>query len=374
MFKESILIRRPVLEVFDYILDAEKSWQWAPYFLSVRPSEGYLDRESATSDADASSSDSTRRRSRGFNVRIGLSDLVFYETELFISDWRRGRYIIWRNIDPPQVARYNFEPVSAGTYITAEHNPWTWPGMDFARQLVVQYIQEYLSQGLNNLKNMLEERPPASRYVAFLSYRRKAADYVVGRLIERLTNEFGLNAVFRDISSITAGGDWRRAIDDAIENSSVMIALIGPDWLAAFENPGPEGDWVRHELASALHPKDPKKKKAVIPVTLEGVDPGKLFKPNSLPEDLDKLQDRQWQPLRTDPDYAGDVQRVVDAIWKEVELEDPQSEGSVIQPRETDAESLNDLYRIAVESMMSVSRELMTSWAEMASYWSRLRW
>jgi hypothetical protein len=39
MTKQSILIRRPILEVFDYLMDVDRYWQWAPYCVSTRKRE-----------------------------------------------------------------------------------------------------------------------------------------------------------------------------------------------------------------------------------------------------------------------------------------------------------------------------------------------
>jgi hypothetical protein len=60
-----------------------------------------------------------------------------------------------------------------------------------------------------------------------------------------------------DIAAIEPGRDFRKAIDQSVANCSVLLALIGRDWL---DSRDPEGnrrldnanDFVRIELASAL--------------------------------------------------------------------------------------------------------------------------
>lgn len=69
-------------------------------------------------------------------------------------------------------------------------------------------------------------------------------------LIERdLSTRFGDKRVFRDSKSIPAGDDFNTALLDAVRNSQVMLACIGPRWLTSeLDN---ENDWIRRELLEA---------------------------------------------------------------------------------------------------------------------------
>ena len=64
--------------------------------------------------------------------------------------------------------------------------------------------------------------------------------------------------MFMDIKGgIPRGADFERVLTDALAGCEVLLALIGPQWLACTRTDGirrldvPE-DWVRNEIASAL--------------------------------------------------------------------------------------------------------------------------
>src|SRR5262249_50371809 len=65
----------------------------------------------------------------------------------------------------------------------------------------------------------------------FISYRRQEADYVAGRLFDHLANRFGEQRVFMDVDSIEPGLDFGEAIEQAVSSCSVLLALIGQQWL-----------------------------------------------------------------------------------------------------------------------------------------------
>lgn len=104
----------------------------------------------------------------------------------------------------------------------------------------------------------------------FLSYRRQDSSSATGRLADRLEAVFGAAAVFRDHDSIGAGDDFAAAIRRAIEASTVLLVVIGPQWLAATLGDGrrrlddPQ-DWVRLEIEAALDAGI-----GVVPVLVEG--------------------------------------------------------------------------------------------------------
>src|SRR3954453_16978512 len=93
-----------------------------------------------------------------------------------------------------------------------------------------------------------------------LSYRRQDSSPVAGRLYDRLQVEFGKGHVFMDFDSIPYGVDFRDHIRQMIEQSELVVAMIGADWL------GKKGrhrrideatDFVRLEIAYALERKVP---------------------------------------------------------------------------------------------------------------------
>src|SRR5215204_5337453 len=101
----------------------------------------------------------------------------------------------------------------------------------------------------------------------FISYRRDDGGHA-GRLQARLAREFGEDAVFFDLNTIEPGERFADKIREAAASSHVLLAVIGPRWLAP-EADGkrrlddPE-DYVRAEIASAL-----KQGVRVIPVLVQ---------------------------------------------------------------------------------------------------------
>ena len=67
----------------------------------------------------------------------------------------------------------------------------------------------------------------------FISYRRQDASHLAGRLYDRLADTFGEAQIFMDVDTIDLGRDFAEVIAGAIGSCQVLLALIGPRWLAA---------------------------------------------------------------------------------------------------------------------------------------------
>jgi hypothetical protein len=120
----------------------------------------------------------------------------------------------------------------------------------------------------------------------FVSYRREDAEGEAGRLFDDLVNHFGEDSVFLDVTAIEVGRDFRRAIDESVATCSVLLAIIGKDWIDARNEAGQRrlddpSDFVRLETASAL-----KRDIPVIPVLVHGA---KMPRPDQLPDELKEL-------------------------------------------------------------------------------------
>ena len=144
----------------------------------------------------------------------------------------------------------------------------------------------------------------------FLSYRRSDSTDITGRLDDRLAAQFGRENVFKDVDSIEAGADFIATIEEAIPGCHTLLAVIGGDWVAVDDELGAprirqEGDPVRIELELALRHDVP-----VIPLLLAGAG---MPSTEDLPDSLRELPFRNALPLRPDPHFHGDVDRVVRA-------------------------------------------------------------
>jgi len=120
----------------------------------------------------------------------------------------------------------------------------------------------------------------------FISYRREdSIDFAV-HLQATLARRFGKDAVFRDESSLRAGQDFPRELENAIKRSTTVLALIGPDWFGpatatARDRLSEPHDFVRRELEIAIS-----NGKTVIPVLIQ---PAKMPKKSALPKSLRSL-------------------------------------------------------------------------------------
>lgn len=145
---------------------------------------------------------------------------------------------------------------------------------------------------------------------AFISYRREDSQDVSGRLYDHLVARWGPERVFKDVDSIPLGMDFREHLTDAVGRCEVMLVVIGPRWMEAtregrrrLEDPL---DFVRIEVEAALHRGVP-----VVPVLVGGAA---VPAPEDLPESLRPLAYRQASLLRPDPDFRGDVARIIHGV------------------------------------------------------------
>lgn len=144
----------------------------------------------------------------------------------------------------------------------------------------------------------------------FISYRREDAEGQAGRLFGDLANHFGDDTVFMDVTAIEPGRDFRRVIDEQVASCSVLLAVIGKNWIDAKDEAGLRRledpmDFVRLETASAL-----KRDIPVVPVLIQGA---RIPRAEQLPGDLAELAYRNGVEL-THARWDSDVQVLIKAL------------------------------------------------------------
>ncbi|MEO7841852.1 MAG: toll/interleukin-1 receptor domain-containing protein, partial [Anaerolineales bacterium] len=145
----------------------------------------------------------------------------------------------------------------------------------------------------------------------FVSYRRADSADVTGRIYDRLTGHFGKAAIFKDVDSIPPGVDFKEHLEKAVARCRVFLVVIGDRWLEVtdakrknrLQDPS---DFVRIEIEAALN-----KNILIIPLLVGGA---LMPAEKKLPASLQKLVYRNGLPIRSDPDFHGDMDRLIEAI------------------------------------------------------------
>ncbi|MGH1486028.1 MAG: toll/interleukin-1 receptor domain-containing protein [Cellvibrionaceae bacterium] len=146
----------------------------------------------------------------------------------------------------------------------------------------------------------------------FISYRRADASAVAYRLSDELQRIFGEQSLFLDVESIAPGLPFADAIQQSLNQCSVVLIIIGPEWIdAAHEEGGrrldDENDWVRKEVNLALN-----SNVRVIPVLVQDAP---MPTKEKLPDDIKGLADlHAFTISNSQTHWSFDVQRLVEKI------------------------------------------------------------
>lgn len=146
----------------------------------------------------------------------------------------------------------------------------------------------------------------------FISYRREDSAGYAGRLFDILSSHFGRQNTFMDLDTIQGGDDFTSVIDQKIDVSDVLIAVIGSHWLTVKGQDGNRRlddpkDFVRIEISRALE-----RGIRVIPVLVGGAA---VPAPEDLPEALRPLCERQALEIR-DAHFHPDAQVLIELLQK----------------------------------------------------------
>src|SRR5437588_6336371 len=142
-----------------------------------------------------------------------------------------------------------------------------------------------------------------------ISYRRDDSAAMTGRIFDRLAAHYGRESIFRDIDNIPPGVDFRKHIDGILDESDVVLAIVGPRWI------GPRGgqsrltnaaDPVRVEIETALRKNCP-----LIPVL---VLRGSMPRVEQLPESLQDFAYHNAVSVDTGQDFDVHMARLMRAM------------------------------------------------------------
>jgi len=149
----------------------------------------------------------------------------------------------------------------------------------------------------------------------FISYRRSDTRHLAGRIDERLRSELSDDQIFFDIDSIPLGLDFRDQIVTALNETAVILALIGerwinPDWRKSgsrwFGLVKSRQDFIQVEMELGLDMGIP-----IIPVLVDGV-----FMPEDrfLPATMREFVALQAAQVRSGREFLSDMSTIVRQI------------------------------------------------------------
>lgn len=88
-----------------------------------------------------------------------------------------------------------------------------------------------------------------------ISYRPEDSGAITGRVFDRLVAHYGRASIFRDIDNIPPGANFHSHVDEVINQSDIVLALVGPRWMGSRGGQNrlsDEADPVRVEIEAAL--------------------------------------------------------------------------------------------------------------------------
>ena len=146
----------------------------------------------------------------------------------------------------------------------------------------------------------------------FISYRRSDAQSASRQLAEALKQRFGADDVFFDTRDIVAGDEWKGDTIRRVQESDVVLAIIGPHWAAAADERArrsvldrTDEDVVRLEIETAFRHGG-----IVIPVL---VDDAEMPARETLPRPFRPLAEVQAQTLHH-TSWDRDVDALAEAL------------------------------------------------------------
>ncbi len=195
---------------------------------------------------------------------------------------------------------------------------WYWIAGILGAALLVPAFRRWMDP--RNKKNKRKIAPratpkegsvPASGGQAFISYRRSDSSDIVGRIYDRLAEDFGEEPIFKDVDDIPLGVDFKEFLDQKVSECTVLLAVIGDRWVNASDAAGKKrlddpNDFVRIEIESALRRDIP-----VIPLLVRGAV---MPAAGDLPASMQKLVFKNGIPIRADPDFHHDMERLITAL------------------------------------------------------------
>lgn len=177
----------------------------------------------------------------------------------------------------------------------------------------------------------------------FINYRTGDGDKTAALIDQELSRRFGRTHIFRASKSIAPGRAYPEALLAGVRCSSVLLAVVGPDWTNFRARLRDPEDWVRKEILEAFVCGIP-----VVPV-LDGRRTNRLNKAD-LPDELARLADLQSIPFDTHDTETG-LKRLGDLVTELVPALHDLDRDAASSPASTAVgNSIGDVTGTAVQS------------------------
>jgi hypothetical protein len=188
---------------------------------------------------------------------------------------------------------------------------WGWAVAWFLALFLLAALWRQHGKSRNSLERPVTATRKGRAGSIFISYRRSDSADIAGRIYDRLLEEYGRASIFKDVDSIPLGTDFKEFLDRKVSECDFVLAIMGDHWLDARDDTGrrrlddPQ-DFVRAEIESALEQDIP-----VIPLLVRGAT---MPEAEDLPASLRTLVYKNGIPIRPDPDFHRDMDRLISAL------------------------------------------------------------
>jgi TIR domain len=171
------------------------------------------------------------------------------------------------------------------------------------------------------------------RHLIFISYRGSDQNWATELVYRCMTQAFGADTVFKAGNSLEAGEEFPLTLRSEAASCPVMLACIGPGWLAAT---APDGgrrldspdDWVREEIAISIQSGN-----HLVPLLLGNRNEVEVPKPDLVPESIRPMVHRQALWLAPGRGLDATIQILVDRLAELVpELAERRRTRTTTQP------------------------------------------
>ncbi|MFF7690093.1 toll/interleukin-1 receptor domain-containing protein [Streptomyces syringium] len=177
----------------------------------------------------------------------------------------------------------------------------------------------------------------------FINYRTGDGQKTAALIHQALTRRFGQGHAFYASESIPPGKTYPDNLLASLRRSSLLLAVVGPDWTNFRSRLQDPEDWVRREIVEAFTCEVP-----VVPI-LDGRKTDRLSKAD-LPPELERLADLQSIRFDTHETETG-VRRIGDLVAEMVPgLRDLDEADQPSLAPDTVANSIGDVSGTAVQS------------------------